>query len=427
MSFGREFEQSPMDSFLFKKGNQSNFVTPIKQRGSNLAVGVPDTPMTDMTGINDENRDDSNDSQKATKYDYLEYGTYINRVLASQSMVDGGGSNINWNMPRTADKVNIVNAMLSVMESRKLYESLLQQSRDTIESLKVELHSSEMKNKAVLQQNKQMNHEMGQLFQRKEQLESQIKSQASSLKEKIKALHKENESLKYRDRTYQNQLRKKEKVYKAQQEKIKRLLDDRDKKSYKCLGMKLLNHQVPTSILNHPNSLKAKKNDVASKEAQKKQYAKSVEERNRLLDEKQLLESQVAHLSKQLQSVLEENNLLRESLLKLEVNCKESLLKINDLFANSSNKIQSINTHKYAMPFDRDTQSLVGNDIASSVQHLGNVLDELKVNLDETNNKDNIERMRREIVHLKSTVQQLEEDNKEYESLIRQYVNNDGH
>ena len=122
---------------------------------------------------------------------------------------------------------------------------------------------------------------------------------------------------------------------------------------------------------------------------------------------------------------LNENNLLRESLLKLEVNCKESLLKINDLFANNSNKIQSINTHKYAMPFDKDTQSLVSNDIANSVHHLGNVLDELKVNLDETNNTQNIERMRREIVDLRSNVQELEETNKEYESLIRTYVNNE--
>jgi len=176
-------------------------------------------------------------------------------------------------------------------------------------------------------------------------------------REKIKALTKENENLKYKDRTYQNQLRKKEKAMKAQQEKIKRLLDDRDKKSYKCLGMKLLNHQVSTSILNHPNSLKAKKSNVATKELQQKQYEKSVEQQNRLLDENNMLESQVAHYQKQLQSVLNENNLLRESLLKLEVNCKESLLKINDLFASNSNKIQSINTHKYSMPFDKDTKA----------------------------------------------------------------------
>lgn len=242
MSFGREFEQSPMDSFLFKKGRNSNFTTPMRPYDPNKrALDVPDTPMTD---INDENHNDGNGTKQATKYDYLDYGNYINRVLASESLMDGGTSSINWNMPRTVDKVNIINAMLSVIENKKMYESLLQQSRDTIESLKVEVHSSEMKNKSLLQQNKQMDHEMSQIFQRKEQLESQIKSQSTSLKEKIKALTKENENLKYRDRTYQNQLRKKEKTYKAQQEKIKRLLDDRDKKSYKCLGMKLLNHQV---------------------------------------------------------------------------------------------------------------------------------------------------------------------------------------
>ena len=164
---------------------------------------------------------------------------------------------------------------------------------------------------------------------------------------------------------------------------------------------------------------------MATKEHQKKQYEKSVEQQNRLLDENNLLESQVAHFQKQLQSVLNENNLLRESLLKLEVKCKESLLKINDLFANNSNKIQSINTHKYSMPFDQDMQSLVSNDIAHSVHHLGNVLDDMKVHLDQTNNSENIEKMRREIMELRSNVQELEESNKEYESLIRTYVNNE--
>ena len=233
-----------MNSFLFTDGNHSNFATPMRPHGAKRTVDVADTPMTDCTNINDENHGDDNDSKKATKYDYLDYGNYISRVLASEGLVDGGGSNINWNMPRTADKVNIVNAILSLVENRKMYKSLVQQSRDTIDGLKVDLHSSEMKHKSAQQQNKQMNHEMTQIFQRKEQLESEIKSKSSSLREKIKSLTKENENLKYRDRTYQNQLRKKEKIYKAQQEKIKRLLDDRDKKSYKCLGMKLLNHQV---------------------------------------------------------------------------------------------------------------------------------------------------------------------------------------
>ena len=148
-------------------------------------------------------------------------------------------------------------------------------------------------------------------------------------------------------------------------------------------------------------------------------------ESKRLLDENSLLQSQVAHSQQQLQTVLNENNLLRESLLKLEVNCKESLLKINDLFANNSNKIQGINTHKYAMPFNKDTQNLVGNHIADSVHHLGSVLDDLKVKVDQNSNEENIEKMRREIMELRSNVQELEETNKEYESLIRTYVNNE--
>merc|ERR1712223_731715 len=125
-------------------------------------------------------------------------------------------------------------------------------------------------------------------------------------------------------------------------------------------------------------------------------------ESKRLLDENSLLQSQVAHSQQQLQTVLNENNLLRESLLKLEVNCKESLLKINDLFANNSNEIAGINSFKYSMPFDKDTQNLVHDDIENSVAHLGNVLDELKHKMDENNNSEQNGLMRKEILRLKS-------------------------
>jgi len=340
-------------------------------------------------------------------------------------MTDNGAEReINWNMPRTADKVNAINAMLSIIENKKLYESLLGQSRDTIDSLKSDLHSNELQNKHLIQENNKINQNINKLLQTNNKLELQLKKQTNSLKEKIKKLTKENEGLKYRDKKYQNDIRKKEKIYKSQQEKIKKLLDDRDKKSYKCLGMKLLNNQISTSVLNHPNSLnKTKKNQANN--IQKKQYQESVEKENRLLDENNMLQSQIAHFQNQLQSVLSENNLLKESLLRLEVNAKESLIKINDLFANNSNKIPSINTYKYSMPFDNDSQNLVGRDIEESFKNLRVVLDDLKCKTDETNNAENIQRMQAEIISLKTTIRELQETNKEYQMLIKTYVNSE--
>eukprot|EP01083_Nonionella_stella_P001043 3016_1 len=412
MSFGNDFEQSPMNSFHFKKGHQSNLTTPIKTTNP-----ISATPLYSNNEENNMNR--NNNDRKATKYDYLDYGNYLNRMLSSQCLLETGTHEINWNFPRTADKVNAINAVLAIFESKKLYQTLLEQARDTIENMKIEIHSNEMKLKSVHQKNKELNGRMNSIYQRKEYLEKELKKQTHSLKEKNKSLTKEIEQLRYRDKKYQNDIRKKEKIYKSQQEKIKKLLDERDKKSYKCLGFKLLNNQIPTSVLSHPSSLNASKN-FSGKHGSGNA---NVEQQNRLLDENNMLQSQIAHFQKQLQSVLGENNLLRESLLKLEVNCKDALMKINDLFANNSNNIQSIHSYKYAMPFDKDTQNLVNNDIEESVTHLLSVLDELKLNIDQTNNTENIQKMKSEIIRLKTNVQELEESNKEYETLIRTYVN----
>ena len=432
MSFGREFDQSPMDSFLFKKGDRSNYTTPIKTNNNLISTTNITSTMTNEN-MNDINNDKNHDhNSRATKYDYLDYGNYINRVLSSSQLLINGmnndginnGNEINWNLPRTSDKVNVINAMLAIIENKKLYESLLSQSRDTIETLKIDLHSNEMKIRSLSQENKKINQNLNDIFQRKESLEIELKKQTSFYREKLKTLTKENENLKYRDKKYQNDIRKKEKIHKQQQEKIKKLLDERDKKSMKCLGFKLLNQQIPTSILNHPNSLNSNKN-VLHKNNQRQQNEINQEKHNRLLDENNMLQSQIAHFQKQLQSVLNENNLLRESLLKLEINCKDTLIKVNDLFANNSNKIQSINSYKYSMPINNDTNNLINNDIEESIDHLGNVLDELKINIDQTNNEQNIQRMKSEIVHLNNTIQELQETNKEYESLIRTYVNSE--
>eukprot|EP01084_Bolivina_argentea_P238673 400970_1 len=363
-----------------------------------MAIDI-ESETENINNINNNN----NNNKKATKYDYLDYGNYINRILSSELFMHDNTREINWNLPQTSDKVNIINLILSLIENKKLYELLLQQSRDTIDNIKIDLHTSDMKIKSLTQENKQLNNKINTIFQRKQFLEIEIKKQTNLLKDKNKSLHRELEQIKYKDKKYQNDIRKKDKIYKQQQDKIKKLLDERDKKSYKCLNFKLLNDKISTSILNHPNSLKNQnmKNMTNAEQNQLKQ------QQNQLLDDNSLLQSQIAHLQSQLQTVLNENNLLRESLLKLEVNCKESLNKINDLFGNNNN--ENINRQKYSMPFNKETQNLINNDIDYSAQNLSNVLDELKDNIDKTNNKQNIQRMQNEIINLRQQIQELTE------------------
>ena len=52
------------------------------------------------------------------------------------------GNKINCNLLQIKDEVNIINAILSIIENKKLYQSLLQQSYDTIESLKIDLQEN---------------------------------------------------------------------------------------------------------------------------------------------------------------------------------------------------------------------------------------------------------------------------------------------
>jgi len=420
---GRDFRQSPMDSFVLQRRNldRSSFDTPMKDNNA----PPPSAPSNNNNPVLDDGQ------RKATKYDYLDYGNYLNRLLSSSQIlfghggggggdgVNGGGfEEIHWNMPRVSDKVMIINAMLAMFEQKKMYESLLQQSRGTIEHLKIDLHSHEMRIKAMTQENKQLNSSMNNVSSRRDFLESELKKQTFSFKEKLKTVNKENENLRYKEKKYANDLRKREKQFKAQQEKIKKLLDDRDKKSYKCLGFKLLNTTTATSSL-VPNKNKKETSTTTTTDEQQQQHIQ------RMMEENCLLQSQIAHFQKQLQNVLGENNLLRESLHRMEVNCKESLCKINDLFANNRNQIQGINKFKYAMPFDKDTQNLVQNDIHDSMQHLSAVLDELKGNIAQNMNQEHVQQMHQEIVRLKNSVQELTQTNKEYETLITTYVNSE--
>ena len=56
---------------------------------------------------------------------------------------------------------------------------------------------------------------------------------------------------------------------------IYKKIDDRDKKSYKCLGIKLLNNNISNSMLNYSNNLN-KKQYVNTKEIQQNEYNKIV-------------------------------------------------------------------------------------------------------------------------------------------------------
>merc|ERR1719148_464632 len=241
-----------MDSFLFKKGNTSAFATPVPSKHNHnsnrpnlISVTTLSTPMhvdshnhnqntnpnlhsplhpqqqqssVNQSASNQCSANNNPNSKRANNYDYLDYGAYINRVLSAQLSAHTTSDPINWNLPRTSDKVNMVNAMLSILESKKLYESLLEQSRDTINCLKSEVHSSESKNQQLHSHNKQLSARIKTLLQRKEQMEQQSKRKESAWKDKVKSAQKEIEGLAYRDKTYQHNMRRQEKVHKAQRE-----------------------------------------------------------------------------------------------------------------------------------------------------------------------------------------------------------------
>ena len=69
-----------------------------------------------------------------------------------------------------------------------------------------------MKIRSLSQENKKINQNLNDIFQRKESLEIELKKQTNFYREKVKTLTKENENLKYRDKKYQNDIRKKEKI-----------------------------------------------------------------------------------------------------------------------------------------------------------------------------------------------------------------------
>ena len=54
----------------------------------------------------------------------------------------------------------------------------------------------------------------------------------------------------------------------------------------------------------------------------------------KLREEIDMLQSQQANYQRQMQKIMEENLEIRKCLLECEVQCKESLLKVNDMFVN---------------------------------------------------------------------------------------------
>ncbi len=74
------------------------------------------------------------------------------------------------------------------------------------------MHTNEIKIKSLTQQNKQLNQRGNTIFQRKQFLETELKKQTNLFKEKNRSLSKELEQFRYKDKKYQAEIRKKEKI-----------------------------------------------------------------------------------------------------------------------------------------------------------------------------------------------------------------------
>lgn len=188
-----EFFQSGMDSVIMSEPNtpytsrtnpnsnrHSNLIdTPlnIAQNLHNLSIVTDDLNSPDLH----DKRDTENNvnDKRATRYDYLDYGNYINKVLCTQLLTfsnpsninginsDGNGSvQINWNFDRTQDKVDVVNLILQLIEQRSMFQNLLSQSRDAMDQLKRQIHDSTMKIQNLQQSNKQLSNKQQMTQQR---------------------------------------------------------------------------------------------------------------------------------------------------------------------------------------------------------------------------------------------------------------------
>ncbi|ETO26748.1 hypothetical protein RFI_10387 [Reticulomyxa filosa] len=146
------FHENDLQSVLLDESNFSRFETPMPKNAKNSLNEAPFS-VAPMDVLSDENNNQFNNSnnnsneKKANAYDYLDYGSYINRIL-SQQEVTGRLVEINWNFQKTEDKVNVVNVILQLLDNKTMFLSLLTQTRESIERLKRNANESEMKLKS---------------------------------------------------------------------------------------------------------------------------------------------------------------------------------------------------------------------------------------------------------------------------------------
>ena len=282
-----------------------------------------------------------------------------------------------------------------------------------------------------------------------ELLQADYNKESKEYKNKYKELSKEYDNLRYKEKKHEHDIRKLENMNRGLQERVKGLLDNKDKKAYKIIGMKLLN-QTKTSIFapNSSNTNNNNKNNNNNNNSNNKRNSsistfeinRYKEEQNQMSEENGLLQSQVAHLQQQMSEILSENMKLRQSLLELETHCKDAFNKATNVMVSLSEENSSdlamlteefgnaeneINSDKYGMPFSI-SENLIRKDIHSSINNFSKSMNKARTSINA--NKiagNNSLKMKNEMKTLQSQINDLKQQNIEYEKLIRVYVSNE--
>jgi len=138
-----------------------------------------------------------------------------------------------------------------------------------------------------------------------------------------------------------------------------------------------------------------------------------------LEEDNKLLSLQLSNLQGRYQEVLDENNHFRKNLLQCETGFKNASSHLNNIchFDNNNNEENNqnlINEYKYGVPYDI-SKDHINKDISQCIINFDKFIQRVKYAI---NNGQNT-------IYSKTRIEELENINREYESLIRIYINKD--
>ncbi|ETO20449.1 hypothetical protein RFI_16768 [Reticulomyxa filosa] len=98
-------------------------------------------------------------NKRANSTNYRAFGNYLNQVLCQHGLCDES-IKINWNFETTQDKVDVVNVIFELLESKAALSQLVAQLRDSMNGLKRAHNEMELKVKSCESKKKKLETEL---------------------------------------------------------------------------------------------------------------------------------------------------------------------------------------------------------------------------------------------------------------------------